>query len=112
MLGLRRWHWALIASEAIAGLMVIWACHDIVDNRYVFLGGLAGRVVLSPGLRLLGWPADPVYPIVCLVTAAIYTVVIFGFWAISRLVISRLLRHLDPPRLPRNKLDDLDRYLR
>lgn len=112
MLGLRRWHKSLLVSEAVAGLIVIWGYHDIVENRDVLLGGLGGVLVLSPGLKILGWPVDPLYPEVCLLCAGIYTVVLFGLWTFGRWLTSPLLRWARSGSGPRIEAHDLNRYLR
>ncbi len=112
MFRFRPWHKILLASEAISGLVVIWAYHDITSNRTILVGGLGGTILLSPGLTMLGWPKAPFYPAVCLVTAAIYTCALFGLWTIGRRLASRFGRRLRTAGTVRINRDNLNNYLR
>lgn len=114
MLQLQQWHKNLLASKAVAALLVIWAYCDIANNppSRVFLGGLEGTMVLTPGLSIMGWPPNPFYPVVCLLAAAIYTIVIFGFLTIVGRLTSRLVLRARSARVVQIEHRDLHRYLR
>jgi hypothetical protein len=113
MIRLRRWHKKLLISEAIATLVVLLAYHDVAAGQanHRFLAGLAGTMVLSPGLSLLGWPDAPSYPVVCIVSAAIYALLFF----VIITLLERMATWLRLQRsVHRSRIDDSDlqRYLR
>jgi hypothetical protein len=82
---LRRWHKNLLVSEVVAAVVVCCAYHEVTEARASgnalarFVRAAWGNTILSPGLWVMGWPEDPQYQAVCLISFALYSLAIFIF---------------------------------